>query len=37
MEYADHCNELWSSELPDPYPSLEDWRRDADLYVDLGD
>ena len=37
MEYADHCDELWSSELPDPYPCFENWRRDADLYVDLGD
>jgi len=37
MEYADHCDELWSSELPNPYPSFEDWRRDADLYVDLDD
>lgn len=37
MEYADHCDELRSSEPPTPYPSFEDWRRDADLYVDLGD
>ena len=37
MEYADHCDELWSSEMPHPYPSFEDWRRDADLYVDLDD
>jgi hypothetical protein len=37
MEYADHCDELWSSELPTPYPSFEDWRRDADLYVDVDD
>jgi hypothetical protein len=37
MEYAGHCDELWSSELPDPYPSFEEWRRDADLYVDLDD
>lgn len=37
MEYADHCDELWSSELPTPYPSFEDWRRDADSYVDLDD
>ena len=37
MEYADHCDELWSSELPNPYPSFEDWRREADLYVDLDD
>jgi hypothetical protein len=36
MEYADHCGELWSSP-PNPYPSFEVWRRDADLYVDLGD
>ena len=37
MEYADHCDERWTSEPPTPYPSFEDWRRDADLYVDLGD
>jgi hypothetical protein len=37
MEYADHCDELWSLELPNPYPSFEDWRRDADFYVDLDD
>jgi hypothetical protein len=37
MEYADHFDELWSSELPNPYPPFEDWRRDADLYVDLDD
>ena len=35
MEYADHCDEVWSSTLPGPYPSFEDWRRDADSYVDL--
>jgi len=37
MEYADHCDELWSSAMPEPYPSFEDWRRDADSYVDLDD
>ena len=37
MEFADHCSELWGSELPIPYPSFEDWRRDADAYVDLDD
>ena len=37
MEYADHCDEVWSSAIPEPYPSFEDWRRDADAYVDLGD
>jgi hypothetical protein len=37
MEYADHCDEVWSSQMPEPYPSFEDWRRDADAYVDLND
>ena len=37
MEYADHCDEFWISELPSPYPSFEGWRRDADSYVDLDD
>jgi hypothetical protein len=37
MEYADHCDELWSSELPNPYPSFGDWRRDANSYVALDD
>jgi hypothetical protein len=35
MEYADQCDESWDSELPSPYPSFEDWRRDADSYVEL--
>ena len=35
MEYADHCDELWNSEMPVPYPSFEEWRRNADSYVDL--
>ena len=37
MEYADHCDEVWSSQMPEPYPSFEDWRRDADAYVDPDD
>ena len=37
MEYADHCDEVWSSQMPKPYPSFEDWRTDADSYVDLDD
>ena len=37
MEYADHCDELWSQQTPEPYPSFEDWRRDADAYVDPDD
>jgi hypothetical protein len=37
MEYAGHCDEVWTSQGPEPYPSFEDWRRDADAYVDLDD
>ena len=37
MEYADHCDEVWSSAIPEPYPSFKDWRRAADVYFDLGD
>ena len=37
MEYCDHCEEIWESELPTPYPTFEAWRRDADRYVDLAD
>ena len=33
LEYADHCDEVWGSRLPDPYPSFEQWRNDADSYV----
>ena len=36
LEYSDHCDDLWNSHWPVPYPSLEDWRRDADHYMDLG-
>ena len=35
MEYSDHCDDVWGSGLPTPYPSFEEWRRDADRYVDL--
>ena len=35
MEYCDHCEEIWKSDLPVPYPSFEAWRLDADRYVDL--
>ena len=35
MEYADHCDELWNDNFPASYPSLENWRSDADRYVDL--
>ena len=37
MEYCNHCEQIWESELPMPYPSFETWRRDADRYVDLAD
>jgi hypothetical protein len=33
-EYADHCEETWGSRIPDPFPSFEEWRRDADSYVE---
>ena len=35
MEYADHCDEVWSSEMPSPYPAFEGWRKEADSYVDV--
>jgi hypothetical protein len=35
MEYADRCDEIWNSQPPVPYPSFQEWRRDADRYVDL--
>lgn len=37
QEYCDHCDEIWSTGLPVPYPSFEDWRREADSFVDLRD
>jgi hypothetical protein len=36
-EYCDHCEEIWESDLPTPYPTFEAWRGDADRYVDLAD
>ena len=35
MEFADHCDGLWDDKLPSPYPPLENWRREADSFVDL--
>lgn len=35
MEFADYCDELWGDKLPSPYPLFEDWRREADSFVDL--
>jgi hypothetical protein len=37
MEYANHCEEVWGPKQPNPYPSFEDWRSDADSYVDSDD
>ena len=37
MEFSDHCDEIWGSGLPSPYPSFENWRKEADSYVDLDD
>lgn len=34
MEYANHCDDIWKGELPEPYPSFATWRRDADRYVE---
>ena len=34
MEYADHCEELWASQWPEPYPSFAQWRKDADSYIE---
>jgi hypothetical protein len=33
-EYADHCEETWGSRLPEPYPSFEEWRGNADAFVE---
>jgi len=37
MEYADHCDEVWGSKLPDPYPSFDEWRRNANSYIEAAD
>ena len=34
MEFSDYCSVIWSSDLPKPYPSFEQWRGDADSYVE---
>ena len=34
MEYADHCEETWGPRLPEPYPSFEEWRANADCFVE---
>jgi hypothetical protein len=34
MEYADHCEETWGSRLPDRYPSFQEWRGNADSFVE---
>ena len=34
MEYADHCDEIWGSRLPNPYPSFDEWRNGADSYIE---
>src|SRR5215468_1775528 len=34
MEYADHWDEVWGSQLPDPYPSFDEWRSNADSYIE---
>ena len=34
IEYGDHCEETWGPRLPDPYPSFEEWRANADSFVE---
>jgi hypothetical protein len=34
MEFSDHCRHLWDRVLPCPYPAFDQWRRDADAYVE---
>lgn len=34
IEYADHFEEAWGSRLPEPYPSFEEWRDNADSFVE---
>ena len=34
IEYDNHWNELLGPDLPVPYPSLDEWRREADAYVE---
>ena len=34
IEYADHCEETWGPRLPEPYPSFEEWRANADSFVE---
>ena len=34
MEYSDHCDEMWQSQFPNPYPSFKEWRKAADSYVE---
>ena len=33
-EYAAHYGKAWSSWLPDPYPSFQEWRDHADSFVE---
>jgi hypothetical protein len=33
-EYADHCEEMWGPLLPNPYPSFQEWRGNADSFVE---
>ena len=34
MEYANHCDRVTGSHLPQQYPLFDDWRRDADAFVE---
>jgi len=34
IEYAEHCEGAWGSRLPEPFPSFEEWRDNADSFVE---
>ena len=33
-EYDDHCEEVWRTQRPAPYPPFEQWRSNADSYIE---
>jgi hypothetical protein len=37
MEYADNCDESGRFHALKPYPSFQEWRKQADLYLPLAD
>jgi hypothetical protein len=35
-EFSDYCAHRWRRVLPSLYPAFDQWRRDADAYVEPG-